>query len=62
MICRARTSSTESPVLSVEVKVAITMVTTSPVTTTDTVTVSLVKHGSPPGVEQLMFPFTVVDE
>lgn len=62
MICQTRTSSTGSPVLSVEVKVVITMAITSPDTTTDTATVSPVKHGSPLGVEQLMFPFTVVDE
>ena len=38
------------------------MVITSPDTTTGMDTASPVKHGSPLGVEQLMFLFTVVDE
>jgi hypothetical protein len=38
------------------------MVITSPDTTTGMDTASPVKHGFPQGVEQLMFPFTVVYE
>lgn len=53
---------TGSHVLSAEVREETMTVTISPVTTTDTATVSPVKPGSPLGVEQLMFPLTVVDE
>lgn len=62
MICQTRTSFTGNPAPTVAVKVEIMTVTISPVTTTDTATVSPVKPGSPLGVEQLMFPLTVVDE
>jgi hypothetical protein len=62
MICQTRTSFTGNPAPTVAVKVEITMVITSPDTTTDTATVSPVKHGFPLRVEQLMYPFTVVDE
>lgn len=62
MICQTRTSFTGNPAPTVAVKAEITMVTTSPDTTTDTATVSHVKHGFPLRVEQLMFPSTVVDE
>ena len=62
MICQTRTSFTGNPAPTVAVKAGITMAITSPDTTTDTATVSPVKHGFPQGVEQQMFPFTVVDE
>lgn len=53
---------TGSHVLSVEVREETMTVTISPVTTTDTATASPVKPGSQLGVEQMMFPFTVVDK